>query len=86
MHAAQTPSPRELRTHPSTSPPHRALNGLGYAYFYGESLPGNKTKAFEYFLRAAEMESDTTRQFVCRGSRQVVLDLYGAGKGTQFDR
>ena len=32
----------------------KALNGLGYIHFYGESLPKNETKAFHYFLRASE--------------------------------
>lgn len=37
----------------------RALNGLGYLYFYGNNeLPVNQTKAFEYFLRAASFEKD----------------------------
>jgi len=36
----------------------RALNGLGYIYFYGQGLEKNVTKAFEYFLQAAEAESD----------------------------
>ena len=36
----------------------RALNGLGYAYFTGEAVEKNHTKAIKYFLRAAELETD----------------------------
>jgi TPR repeat protein len=36
----------------------KALNGLGYIYFYGESLPKNETKAFQYFLSAADASID----------------------------
>ena len=36
----------------------RALNGLGYLYFFGNSLPENKTKGFEYFSRAAKEGKD----------------------------
>ena len=36
----------------------QALNGLGYLYFYGQEFPKNETKAFGYFLQAAETELD----------------------------
>jgi TPR repeat protein len=36
----------------------RALNGLGYAYFFGGSLESNHTRAFELFDEAARMETD----------------------------
>lgn len=36
-----------------------ALNGLGYAYFFGQGgLPVDKSKAFTYFMRAADLEND----------------------------
>lgn len=41
----------------------RALNGLGYGYFYGEVLEKNLTRAFEYFLRAANMQQDGDSYF-----------------------
>ena len=37
----------------------RALNGLGYIYFYGQQMEKNLTKAFYYFLAAAETETDS---------------------------
>lgn len=48
----------------------RALNGLGYLYFYGQQAPHgsernahtfiaqNHTRAFQYFLQAASYEND----------------------------
>lgn len=36
----------------------KALNGLGYIYFYGEALPKNETKAFHYFLAASDAGLD----------------------------
>jgi TPR repeat protein len=36
----------------------RALNGLGYAYFVGDAVEKNLTKAFGYFERAALIGSD----------------------------
>lgn len=36
----------------------RALNGLGYIYFHGQALPQNHTKAYYYFLAAAETLTD----------------------------
>jgi TPR repeat protein len=36
----------------------RALNGLGYAYFFGDAVEQNQTLAFEYFVKAASKESD----------------------------
>lgn len=37
--------------------------GLGYAYFYGNAVEMNQTKAFEYFLRAAETGQDVDSMF-----------------------
>lgn len=36
----------------------RAFNGLGYIYYYGHVVPKDEKKAFEYFYRAAVLESD----------------------------
>ena len=33
----------------------RALNGLGYIYFYGQGLEKNSSRAYQYFLEAAEV-------------------------------
>lgn len=44
-------------------PPVRALNGLGFAYFYGRGVEKNLTKAFEYFTRAAEAKEDGDSSF-----------------------
>lgn len=41
----------------------RGLNGLGYIYFYGQEVPKNETKAFGYFLAAAETETDQDSLF-----------------------
>jgi TPR repeat protein len=41
----------------------RAFNGLGFIYFYGQVVPKNETKAFEYFLSAAETENDAESLF-----------------------
>ena len=41
----------------------RALNGLGYMYFYGQEVDKNETKAFYYFLAAAETETDQDSLF-----------------------
>ena len=35
----------------------RAFNGLGYIYFYGQGLEKNSSRAFQYFLQAAEVAS-----------------------------
>ncbi|KAJ1458209.1 hypothetical protein M885DRAFT_95578 [Pelagophyceae sp. CCMP2097] len=36
----------------------KALNGLGYEYFYGNSLPQNSTRAYAYFAAAAALGAD----------------------------
>jgi SEL1 protein len=36
----------------------RALNGLGYEYFFGTGLEMNRTKAYEYFVEAARQMQD----------------------------
>ncbi len=36
----------------------RAYNGLGYLYFYGSQVTKNESKAYEYFLLAAQYEND----------------------------
>lgn len=37
---------------------YRALNGLGYMYYYGQGVEKNVTTAFSYFARAAAMQQD----------------------------
>ena len=57
----------------------RALNGLGYIYFYGQGgLEKNSTKAFQYFLQAALTESDGDSLF------NAAVCLHN-GLGTQRD-
>jgi len=41
----------------------RGLNGLGYIYFYGQEVPKNESKAFGYFLAAAETGTDQDSLF-----------------------
>jgi SEL1 protein len=41
----------------------KAMNGLGYMYFYGSEVDQNYTKAFEYFSQAAYTESDSDSIF-----------------------
>ncbi|CAM9421785.1 unnamed protein product [Choristocarpus tenellus] len=41
----------------------RALNGLGYESFFGNVLPKDQAKAFEYFERAAGMKEDADSLF-----------------------
>ena len=36
----------------------KALNGLGYLYFYGDAVPKNESKAFHYFIAATEHSLD----------------------------
>ena len=36
----------------------KALNGLGYLYFYGDAVPKNESKAFQYFMAATEHSMD----------------------------
>ena len=41
----------------------KALNGLGYEYFYGHTLDQNATKAFGYFSEAARLDADGDSNF-----------------------
>ena len=41
----------------------KAMNGLGYLYFYGNEVQQNYTKAFEYFSQAALTESESDSIF-----------------------
>lgn len=75
----------------------RALNGLGYIYFYGQGMEKNLSKAYSYFLRAAETESDGDSMYnagVCLESgigtaadlpKAVQFYTIGANKFGHFD-
>ena len=41
----------------------KALNGLGYEYFYGNHLQKNATKAYGYFAEAARLDADGDSNF-----------------------
>ena len=41
----------------------KALNGLGYEYFYGHTLDKNATRAFGYFSEAARLDADGDSNF-----------------------
>jgi len=41
----------------------KALNGLGYEYFYGNHLQKNSTKAYGYFAEAARLDADGDSNF-----------------------
>jgi len=41
----------------------KALNGLGYEYFYGHFLPQNQSRAYGYFAEAARLDADGDSNF-----------------------
>ncbi|GMI03425.1 hypothetical protein TrVE_jg5909 [Triparma verrucosa] len=57
-----------------------ALNGLGYAYFYGQGgMEVDQVKAFEYFSKAASLEQDSD-------SLTNAAHCYATGQGVEEDQ